>query len=288
MSDWNISGKVAIVTGANTGIGRVTALELARAGAKVFLAVRSEAKAAPVIADIAALPGAPAAAYLPLDLSSFASVRGCAEAFLATGEPLHILVNNAGLAGAGGLTDDGFEKAFGVNHLGHFLLTLLLQGRLESSAPARIVNVASKSHYQAKSFDLETVQRAQRNPTGLPQYSLSKLANVLFSAEHGRRLEGSGVTTYSLHPGVIASDVWRKVPWPFRPLIKSFMLTVEDGAKTTLHCAMAPELSSVTGRYYDDCAERTPSRLARDASLAQELWAKSLSWTGAPDHAAAS
>jgi len=286
MSEWNVSGKVAIVTGANTGIGRVTARELARAGAKVFLAVRSEAKAAPVIAELAELPGAAEARFLPLDLGSFDSVRACAAAFLATGEPLHLLVNNAGLAAAGGLTSDGFESAFGVNHLGHFLLTLLLLERLEKSAPARVVSVASRAHYQTKALDLSTMRKAQKNPSGYSEYSVSKLANVLFSSELARRLEGSGVTTYSLHPGVVASDVWRKVPWPFRPLIKKFMLSVEDGAKTTLHCAMAPELSSVTGRYYDKCAEMRPSRLAQDEALAQELWTESLSWTGAPEQGA--
>lgn len=152
----DLAGKVMLVTGANTGIGRVSAETLARRGAKVFLACRSEEKTRPVLEGIRAAGGA--AEFLALDLADLASVRRAAEAFLATGEPLHVLLNNAGLAGLQGLTRDGFEVAFGTNHLGHFLLTMLLLPRLRESKPARIVNVASIAHYDAKGIDFDALR----------------------------------------------------------------------------------------------------------------------------------
>src|SRR5262249_36137784 len=150
-------------------------------------------------------------------------VRACAQTLTSSDEPLHVLINNAGLAGQRGLTASGFELAFGTNYIGPFLLTNLLLDRLRDSAPARIVNVASDSHYGAKGIDYDAVHAPTKSRTAMPEYSVSKLANVLHAQELGRRLEGSGVTTYSLHPGVIASDIWRRVPWPARPLMKLTM-----------------------------------------------------------------
>jgi retinol dehydrogenase-12 len=275
----DLAGRTYFVTGANTGIGKVTALELARRGGKVWLACRSESKTRPVIDEIRKATGNDQVEFLALDLGDLDSVRTCARAFLAKGEPLHVLINNAGLAGQRGLTASGFEIAFGTNHVGHFLLTTLLLPLLRKSAPARIVNVASTAHYGAKKgIDFEAVKRPTRSITGLDEYAVSKLANVLFTQELARRLEGSGVTTYALHPGAIASDVWRKVPWPVRPMMKLFMKSTEDGAKTTLMCATDPALASVSGRYYDDCKERTPSRVTTP-ELAKELWERSEAWT---------
>lgn len=247
------------------------------------LACRSLDRTQPVLDEIAAAGGGDRAAFLTLDLGSFASVQEAASTFLSTGRPLHVLINNAGLAGHRGLTADGFERTFGVNHLGHFLFTLLLVPRMRESAPGRIVNVASMAHYQAKEFSLEGVRDSTVTVTGKDEYNHSKLANVLFSAELARRLEGTGLTTYSLHPGVVASDVWRKIPWPIRPLIKLFMISNEEGALTTLHCATAESCADETGLYYDKCAARKASRLGRDEALAADLWARSLEWTGAPD-----
>ncbi len=283
MSDASIpdlDGKNAIVTGANTGIGRITAVTLARAGARVWLACRSRDKAQPVIDEIKGAGGR--AEFLALDLADLASVREAAKAFLATGEPLHLLVNNAGLAGQRGKTKDGFELTFGVNHLGPFLFTMLLVERLRASAPARIVNVASVAHYKAERIDWDKLREPTRAVTGLPEYQVSKLANVLFTRELARRLEGSGVTTYALHPGVIASDIWRRIPWPFRNVMHAFMKSPEEGAQTSLYCATAPELAAETGRYYDDRKERKPSKLAQDDALATELWRRSEEWAGLP------
>ncbi len=274
--------RVALITGANTGIGLVTARELCAQGFQVFIACRYASTGQAAMQTIQkAVPGAQVE-LLSLDLGDFASVRQCAASFLKRNLPLHLLINNAGLAGAKGLTKSGFELAFGTNHLGHFLLTSLLLDRIKASAPARIVTVASRAHYRVKShadgLDWEAQQKPSASGTGLPEYSVSKLANALFSAELSRRLAGTGVTTYALHPGVVASDVWRSVPAPLRWLIKHWMITVEQGALTTLHCATSPEAAAQTGLYYDKCQVKTPSVLARDAALAAELWRRSEAW----------
>jgi NAD(P)-dependent dehydrogenase (short-subunit alcohol dehydrogenase family) len=273
-----LAGRVVLVTGASTGIGRVTARELAKQGAHVFAACRSAARTQPLLDEIRAVPDSGTVEFLPLELGDFDSIRQCAKTFLASGLPLHVLINNAGLAGARGLTKDGFELAFGVNHLGHFLLTQLLTDRIKASAPARIVTVASKAHYRALGIDWQAVREPTRTATGLKEYGISKLANVLFSAELGRRLNGSGVTSYSLHPGVVASDVWRSVPWPFRPLLKLAALSTERGALTTLHCATSSGAGAETGLYYDECRPKVPSKIARDTNLATELWRRSEDW----------
>lgn len=279
----DMSGKVCLVTGANTGIGRVTAVELARAGATVILACRSRERAEGVIQEITAATSEQQAVFIPLDLGRFESVRACADAVLARDEPLHVLINNAGLAGQRGLTPEGFELAFGVNHLGHFLLTLLLMDRLKASAPARIVNVSSRAHYRAKGIPEEVIKNTTATTVGMHEYEISKLANVLFTNELAARLEGTGITTYSLHPGVVASDIWRRVPWPFDRVMKLFMVSNEEGAMTTLHCATSPEAAAETGLYYDSCRPKNPSAVSKDAALARDLWARSLTWTQAPD-----
>jgi len=278
-----LSGRVALITGANTGIGLVTARELARQGVHLFITCRDLATARKALDDIRAVSGNTQVEALTLDLGDFASVHSCAQTFLARDLPLHLLVNNAGLAGAGGITASGFELAFGVNHMGHFLLTQLLLARIQASAPARIVSVASRAHYRATGLDWDALRQPTQSRTAITEYNNSKLANVLFSAELGRRLAGSGVATYALHPGVVASDVWRAVPWPIRPLMKLGMISTEQGAVTTLHCATAPQLAGESGLYYDKCQARTPSAMGRDAALAQELWRRSLLWTDIDD-----
>ena len=274
----DLPGRTFLVTGANTGIGRATAANLAGRGGKVFVACRSAEKGRAAAAEIAAVTGNDAVCFLPLDLADLASVRDCAAEFLARGEPLHVLINNAGVGGARGLTKDGFELGFGINHLGHFALTAALLDCLAASAPARVVTVASDAHYRARGIDFEAVRRPTASRTGLREYAVSKLSNVLFSAELARRTQGRGITTYALHPGVVASDIWRRVPWPVRPLMKMRMLSTEQGAATSLYCATAPELAEASGRFYDDCRERAPSAVATP-ELARALWEHSESWT---------
>jgi NAD(P)-dependent dehydrogenase (short-subunit alcohol dehydrogenase family) len=280
MAAGDLQGRTFLITGANTGIGRETARALAGRGARVHLACRSEEAGRRTVEEIAAQTGNRNLELLSLDLGDLDSVRRCAEAFLATGEPLHVLINNAGVAGARGTTASGFERMFGTNHVGPFLLTSLLLERLRSSAPGRIVNVASGAHFSAPGIDWEAVRRPTRTITGMREYAVSKLANVLHAQELARRLERSGVTTYALHPGVIASDIWRRVPWPVRPLMMRRMGSPEQGARTSLYCATSPELAGESGRYYDDCRRREPAAAAT-AGLAAELWRRSSDWTAA-------
>jgi len=275
-----VKGRTFLVTGANTGIGRATAAALARQGGRVYVASRSREKGEEAVAGIKSSTGSEAVWFLPLDLADLDSVRACASDFLARGEPLHVLINNGGVAGARGITADGFELAFGVNHLGHFALTTALLDCLAASAPARVVTVSSDAHYQAKGIDFEAVRRRTASVTGLPEYAVSKLSNVLFTEELARRLDGRGVTAYALHPGVVASDIWRRVPWPVRPLMKLRMLTPEKGARTSLYCATSPDVADVNGRFYDKCAEREASAVAT-AELAGELWRRSEAWIAA-------
>ncbi len=285
-----LEGRTVLVTGANTGIGRATATELARRGARVHVACRSYERARPVLDDIATAHGPDAVGFLALDLADLASVRAAAAAYIASGEPLHVLVDNAGVAGQRGTTVDGFELAFGVNHLGHFLFTTMLLGVLARSAPARVVVVASDSHYGAKGIDFDALRRPTRSVTGLREYGVSKLCNVLFAQELSRRVgagdtggtvpgaTGAGVTTSALHPGVIASDIWRRLPWPLEALAKRFMKPTDEGARTSVYCATDPDVAAHSGRYYDQCAARPPSERATP-ELAAELWERSEAWT---------
>ena len=270
-----LEGKTALITGANTGIGRVTAIELAKQGAHVILACRSEDKTRPVVDEI----GKGKAEFVHLDLSDLASVRACAAGFLARSEPLPLLINNAGLAGAHGQTKDGFELAFGTNHVGHYLFTRLLMPALEKAEVARVVTVASHGHYRAPGIDWEAVKKPTRTTTAFPEYCVSKLANVLFASELARRAPRS-VHSYSLHPGGVASDVWREVPWGLRHILSLFLLSNEQGARTTLHCATSDAAGQETGLYYDKCKQKPPSKLALDTALARELWEKSADWVG--------
>jgi retinol dehydrogenase-12 len=226
--------------------------------------------------------GADAATFLPLDLADLESVRKAAATFLAGSSPLHGLILNAGVAGTAGKTRQGFELTMGVNHVGHFLLTQLLLERLKQSAPARVVVVASRAHIRATGLDLDgpesDLNKPLRGPFGMQSYARSKLCNVLFAKELARRLEGTGVTTYALHPGVVASEIWRQAPLGLDRLIKLFMLNNEQGAATTLRCATDEALAPETGRYYAEGKEKAPSKRAQDAALAQKLWERSEAW----------
>ncbi len=274
----DLAGRTFLVTGANSGIGQITATRLAERGAQVFLGCRDGAKGEAIAAPLRAA-GAKVE-VLPFDLADLASVRQAAATFVARGLPLHGLINNAGLAGTRALTRDGFELTFGVNHLGHFLLTRLLETRLREGAPARVVNLSSQAHRRAKGIDFAALREPARSRTALYEYAVSKLANVLFTRELARRWAGSGVTAYAVHPGVVATGIWRRLPGPLRWLVTRFMITPEEGARTTIFCATAPELASVSGRYYDRQRESTPSRVAQDDALAARLWNESEKMVG--------
>ncbi len=267
----DLTGKRAVVTGSNTGIGEVTARELAAHGATVILACRNlekaEAAKSRMTGDVH---------VHPLDLGSLEKVRESAQGLLDQDETIDILVNNAGLAGSRGLTDDGFELAFGVNHVGHFLFTVMLAPLITRADEPRIVTVASRAHYRAKGIPYDKVHERATTVTGMHEYEISKLANVMFSRSLDQKLEN--VKTYSLHPGVVASDIWRRLPWPLENIMKMFMITNEEGAETSLHCATNPGAES--GLYWDKCKPKTPNKVALDDAKCEELWQASVEWTG--------
>jgi len=268
----------ALITGPTAGIGLSFATLLAAEGTDLVLVARDATRLEELAVRLRAQHHI-ACEVLPADLS-VRSDSERVEARLADRElPIDLLVNNAGLAGDKGQTRQGFEMAFGVNHLGHFLLTQLLLDTLKASAPARVVTVASRAHLMAyQGLDWSTLQQPTRSLTGTREYGVSKLANILFSSHLAKVLEGSGVSSYSLHPGVVDTEVWREVPGFLRPLLRlRGLLTPEQGAQTTLYCALqAPAIES--GLYYDKCRVKTPSRIAQDAQLAEQLWNKSVQW----------
>ena len=273
--------KTYLVTGANTGIGRATTEDLARRGGRVILACRSAEKTQPVIDAIRAETGNDRLEHLPLDLADLDSVRRATATLLDRGEPIDVLIANAGVAGQRGETAQGWELAFGTNHLGHFLfVTPLLDLLRGGAAPGRIVVVASQSHYDAKDLDEAALRDRTRSITGLKEYSRSKLANVLFAQELARRLPPEEIVAYSLHPGVVASDIWRRIPWPIRPLMTRAMISNQEGARTSLWCATAPEVGGASGDYFDECAPKAPSEVATP-ELGTSLWERSEAWTAA-------
>ena len=279
MTQIKLNGKVALVTGANSGIGAVTARELALQGYHVFLACRDADKAQQVINAIDQQSrGQAKAEFIALDLASLDSIRACAAQFLAKKLPLHLLICNAGLAGHKGMTKSGFELTFGVCHVGHFLLTQLLTEKLIESKPARVVVVSSKAHRHAKGIDFDAVIRPTESMGALKEYAVAKLANVLFVKELGRRLYGTGVTAYAVHPGVVSTNVWQSLPKPMVKVLSRWMISPEEGAQTTLYCATQPQLSGETGMYYDNCKVTASSGTAQDIQLARLLWEKSSEW----------
>jgi retinol dehydrogenase-12 len=271
----------AVITGANTGIGFITARELARQGARVTLAGRSAEKYARAIAEIRDAASNATVEFVQLDLADLDSVRACADA-LHAGPRIDLLVNNAGLGGIRGTTRQGFELAFGTNHLGHYLLTRLVIDHL--AAGARVINVSSRQHASAKRPRWDRVVGDTRSFTGLPEYAVSKLANVLFTSELARRHGEAQLRACSLHPGRVATDIFRRMPRPLLALTKIVrpMITPEQGAATTLHCATASAADVPHGAYFSDCRVADPSRLAKDCDLSRELWERSAEWVKLP------
>ncbi|HEX9053666.1 MAG TPA: SDR family oxidoreductase [Gemmatimonadales bacterium] len=275
MTAADLQGRTFLVTGANSGIGRAMVEALAGRGASVVLAARSKERTEPVLDGIRrSHPGADAE-FLEIDVSDLASVRSAAGRLLATARPIDVLVNNAGIAGTRALSRDGFDLTYATNHIGPFLLTNLLLPRLRAAPNGRIVNVSSIAHAGVKRLDWSGLERrAEPKRSAFPDYAVTKLMNVLHAKELARRLAGTRVTTSALHPGAVASNIWRAVPQPFQWLLKQFLLSNEQGAQTPLYCATAPELATVTGRYYDKCRDVAPNPLADDEALARELWVR--------------
>jgi NAD(P)-dependent dehydrogenase (short-subunit alcohol dehydrogenase family) len=213
------------------------------------------------------------AEYLHLDLASWESVRGASETFLRTGRSLDVLINNAGVGATNGKTEEGFEIHWGVNHLGHFLLTHLLAPALVERA--RVISVSSDWHYRARSLHLDRVRRRGWAPFGLGLYARTKAANVLFIREAAKR--HPEWECHAVHPGLTDTGL---IPWPLRPIIRNSVLSPEAASDTIVWCATSDEVAGQTGLYYARRSIHPASPLASDDGLAAELWERSVKWTG--------
>jgi NAD(P)-dependent dehydrogenase (short-subunit alcohol dehydrogenase family) len=275
-----MTGKTCIITGANVGIGRSTALGLVKMGATLVMVCRNRERGEAALAEIKRETGNGAVSLLVADLSSQAAIRQLAAAFQAQYPALHVLINNAGIIPRERtVTEDGLETQFAVNHLSYFLLTNLLLDTLKASAPARIVNVSSQAH-QGVSIDFDVLQ-SERSYRRTHVYKWTKLANVLFTYELSRRLEGTQVTANCLHPGVIATKlVGDYLPRPLRFITKLVGASPERGAQTPLYLATSPEVEGVTGKYFLDQKAVPSSTASYDSTTASRLWRVSAELTG--------
>ncbi len=259
-----------MVTGASSGLGRATAFELARRGYHVVAAGRSEERTRPVVDEIERDGGS--AEFLEVDLASLQSCEQAGKEYAGSSGPLDVLVDNAGVGGVGGLTEDGFEIHFGVDHLGHFALTHHLRPTFRTGT--RVVVVSSEVHRRADGIDFDRVKEKRGLFGRLTAYGESKLANILF-ARHLARLEPE-LNTYSLHPGVADTNIFPAIAKPFFRGRKP----PEEAARTIIYCATSDEVGDQSGLYYSRMAEREPSQAAKDDALAEELWARSEEWCG--------
>lgn len=260
-----------LITGASSGIGAATALTLGRDGHHIIAAGRSEERTRPVVEEINASGGD--AEFLHLDLASLTSAGEAAQRFVESGVTLDVLINNAGVGGVKGLTEDGFELNFGVNHLGHFMFTHQLFPAFRPGT--RVVQVASAAHSSAPGIDFERLRRPTRSFFGLKEYAVSKLCNVLFARELARGRPD--LRTYSLHPGMVDTNIFpRGTKW----FLRSRLLTPERGADTVIWCATGSEVADQTGLYYTNRQVRAPSQVAQDDDLAKRLWERSEEWCG--------
>jgi len=271
-----MNGKRALVTGANTGIGKWTAVGLAERGFSVLVHARSPEKGRAAVDEIRGLSGNPSVGLVLADLSSLDAVRALAAAVLEQCPRLDVLVNNAGLISTRRVeTVDGFESTFAVNHLAPFLLTNLLLGRIRASSPARIVTVSSRAHLSA-ALDFDDLD-CRRGYAAMDAYARSKLANVLFTRELARRLAGSGVSANCLHPGVVRTEFGAGgelggvmgIGWY---LMQPFLLSPRQGAETSIYLATSPDVEDVTGEYFDRRRVARTASPARDMAAASRLW----------------
>ncbi len=271
-------GKRVLITGGNSGIGLVTAIELARQGAELVLACREGPKTDNALAEINAV-AVTQAVNIPVDLAALSSVRALAAEFLSRYDALHVLINNAGtFPTRQQRTAEGFELQIGVNHFAHFLLTHLLLDCLKSSAPARIVNVSSMLYAKGQ-IDFDSFCGVDKYSAQVA-YNQSKLGNILFSLELAKRLSASGVTSNVLHPGAVATDIVRDLPWLVRKVIGWFFIAPAKGAQTTIMLASDEELEGVTGEYYNQGERQEISPIGKDLELREKFWAASAEAVG--------
>lgn len=270
-SGTELSGKICLVTGATSGIGKETARALAAMGAHVVIAARNIELAERVKQEFITTTGNTSIDVMLCDFVSFASIMTFAKSFKAKYNRLHILVNNAGLMERERkVSRDGIELTFAVNHLAPFLLTKLLLDTIKASAPARIVNVSSDAHKGAV-INFEDIE-GKKSFSGWKAYGQSKLANILFTRHLATMLRGSGVTVNCLHPGVVATGFFEFLPAPLQFIAKIFMLTPEKGAETSIYLASSPEVENVSGEYFNKKKIALTSLQAQDADVAERLW----------------
>ncbi|KAH3855034.1 retinol dehydrogenase 12-like [Dreissena polymorpha] len=286
-----LHNRTVLITGANTGIGKETARDLAGRGARVILACRDMNRAQEAADDIKRSTGNSNVIVYKLDLASLESVRDCATELLEKEDRLDILINNAGIMMTPyWKTKDGFEMQLGTNHLGHFLFTNLLLDLVKKSAPSRIINVSSRAHMRGlRRINFDDLN-SEKLYSPMNAYAQSKLANILFTRELDRRLKGTSVTAVSLHPGVVATELTRYIEIPiyfrlpayvlYNGLIQHLMKTPTAGAQTTLHCALEPEVEQQSGKYFSDCAVLEPTTFAQDDEMASKLWSVSEKMVG--------
>lgn len=270
-----MTGKIAIVTGANSGMGLATTIELAKMGAKVIMACRSQSRGAAALREAQQESKSSKIELMTLDLGDFDSIRAFASDFRVKYDSLDVLVNNAGVVALKReLTKDGYEAMLGVNHLGHFLLTNELFEHLQHARQGRVVNVSSGAHKVGKiHFDDPNLDKGFNVAKG---YAQSKLANILFTKELARRLQPTRVTANALHPGAVSTSIGVNRDTGFgkavHKLLRPFFLTPLEGARTAIYLASSPEVDHVTGEYYIKCKPAKITERAKDPKLAARLW----------------
>ena len=275
-----MNGETVLITGGNAGIGLETAKTLAKKGAEVIITSRSEEKGKQAVEAIRSHSGNQQVSFVALDLSSQAYVKAVADKVGQQHPKLDVLINNAGcFIGDKTINEDGLELQFATNHLGHFLLTNLLMPNLRAAINARIINLSSMAHTSVKELDLTDINFEKASYTSWGSYARSKLCNILFTRELGKRLEGAGVTSYAIHPGGVRTDIGAKnAPWYMKfgwHIMSPFMITVEKGAATSIYLASSAEVENNTGNYWHKCRQVNGSSLSRNMDLAAKLWNKS-------------
>ena len=275
----DMTGKVCLITGANAGIGKETALGLARMHATVVMVCRDGERGFTAQQEIKQQSGNDSIELMICDLASQNSIRRLASDFKERHDRLDVLINNAGvLLREHSLNEDGIENTFAINHLGYFLLTNLLLDVLKKSAPARIVNVASTAHKYGKLNIGEWVTGADYG--AFSAYANSKLANVLFTYELARRIEGTGVTANCLHPGGVGTNLFRGLPGFLQSLIRLVTISPERGARTSIYLASSPDVERVSGKYFARRKQEKSSAASRNEDAARRLWEVSEEVTG--------
>jgi len=271
----NMNGKICLVTGATNGIGKATAHALAQMGATVVIVGRNAPKTAQLVKELSAASGNSNVDSLLADLSSQQEVRRLADEFKSKYPHLHVLLNNAGgTFMTRQLSVDGIEMTFALNHLAYFLLTNLLLDTIKASTPARIINVSSNAHSGGK-IDFDNLQ-GERSYSSFGPYGNSKLANILFTTELARRLDGTGVTVNALHPGLTSTGFGKNNPGFLMKIMGAVIPLIarspEKGAETSIYLASSPEVQSITGKYFVDCKVTQPAPQATDRAVAKKLW----------------